>query len=373
VGSPCTALAADSPDQCTKERRLAEARATDDHLAVELEDCPAYLGRTPAGTEWTEEERSTPLAFAIMAHRDGGQLAKLLAAVFRPWNSYCFQIDSKSSQKFNNLVQKLILCYTGQNPHTQIFLSASNISLVWQHSSLLEGDLSCLEQLEEREHTWEYFLNMVGSEFPLMTNLELVRRLRSSVEPGFVPTKIPWPEMVERFRYSVALPEGGSSAVSWIGGYYRYGPQKTNLVKPAPPHNLTLLFGIKNVAITRSFASFCLHSRVARDLRLWLQDVLVAVEHFFSTLAVVKVGKNGEVSQDYSGLARLNSFQPRQTFWWQNGAGCAGEWKREICNLALGDLPQILAVRDSFVVNKFDSVLHPQVTECLEEIVYPRM
>ena len=68
-----------------------------------------------------------------------------------------------------------------------------------------------------------------------MTNLELVRRLRSSVEPGFVPTKIPWPEvgpapqqplhlqMVERFRYSVALPEGGSSAVSWIGGYYRCG------------------------------------------------------------------------------------------------------------------------------------------------------
>ena len=40
------------------------------------------------------------------------------------------QIDSKSSQKFKNLVQKLILCYTGQNPHTQIFLSASNISLV---------------------------------------------------------------------------------------------------------------------------------------------------------------------------------------------------------------------------------------------------
>ena len=28
--------------------------------------------------------------------------------------------------------------------------------------------------------------------------------------------------------------------------------------------------------------------------------------------------QNGEVSQDYSGLARLNSFQPRQTFWWQN-------------------------------------------------------
>ena len=35
----------------------------------------------------------------------------------------------------------------------------------------------------------------------------------------------------------------------------RYGPEKTNIVKPAPPHNLTLLFGIKNVAITRCLLS----------------------------------------------------------------------------------------------------------------------
>ena len=54
------------------------------------------------------------------------------------------------------------------------------------------------------------------------------------------------------------------------------------------------------------------------------------------------------------------------------GAGCAGEWRREICNLALGDLPQILGVTDAFLANKFDSALDPQVTECLEEIVYPR-
>ena len=39
----------------------------------QLEDCPTYLGGTPAGTQWTEEERSTPLAFAIMAHRCEGE------------------------------------------------------------------------------------------------------------------------------------------------------------------------------------------------------------------------------------------------------------------------------------------------------------
>jgi len=54
----------------------------------------------------------------------------------------------------------------------------------------------------------------------------------------------------------------------------------------------------------------------------------------------------------------------------QNGEVCHGEWRREICNLALPDLPQIIK-QEAFVVNKFDSALDPTIVECLSEIVYP--
>ena len=66
----------------------------------------------------------------------------------------------------------------------------------------------------------------------------------------------------------------------------------TEEVKSAPPFNLTIMFGIKNVAITRlgilfqyftllmlisthrDFANFCLTSEVGKALRLWLQVLI---------------------------------------------------------------------------------------------------
>ena len=65
-----------------------------------------------------------------------------------------------------------------------------------------------------------------------------------------------------------------SLGTSLFGGYYKYGPQPTSALKSPPPHNLTVMYGIKNVAITRTFADLVLTSRVAKDLRAWLSDVL---------------------------------------------------------------------------------------------------
>ena len=102
--------------------------------------------------------------------RDGAQLAKLMKAIFRPWNSYCIQVnirwpenlhmhklnentdtwsfgmhgkafmwwefsilhqvDSKSSEPFRALVEKLVACYLSVHPSTDIFLSNVNLSLV---------------------------------------------------------------------------------------------------------------------------------------------------------------------------------------------------------------------------------------------------
>ena len=97
----------------------------------------------------------------------------------------------------------------------------------------------------------------MGSEFPLITNLELVRRLNEvgKDSPGFVDIKFPSKEVsflslkanilvfsvvqkwsarlyfiyqiAERWKYSVELPkEDASTGVSWFGGYYRSAPCK---------------------------------------------------------------------------------------------------------------------------------------------------
>ena len=65
--------------------------------------------------------------------------------------------------------------------------------------------------------------HQVGSEYPLMTNLALVRKLQSVTNGvGFVDIKHPWPAVAERWKHSWKLPEEkGNTAVSWFGGYYR--------------------------------------------------------------------------------------------------------------------------------------------------------
>lgn len=358
-----------SADECNSFQEDSKLKSKDEYLDLQLNDCAGYIEDTKVDSEDIEKE--TPLAFSLLAHKDANQLSKLISAIFRPWNSYCLQLDSKSNPKFIKLMTKLIKCYKTVHTNSTIFLSQSSISLVWQHSSLLEGDLACLEQLSQKNSGWKYFVNVVGSEYPLITNYHLIKKL-STVKNGigFVHTVFPWPEVQARWKYSYRLPDGGAeTSTSLFGGYYRYGPYKTDHLKSSPPLNLTIMYGIKNVAITRDFAYFVLHSHIAQVLRDWLQDTLVAVEHFFPTLATIQVDYKGHISQEFDQMEQLNSFRMRKTFWHQEFKTCHGQVRREICNLAFGDLPYILDQK-SFVVNKFDTELDPTVVDCLRYWVY---
>ena len=54
------------------------------------------------------------------------------------------------------------------------------VSVDWGKPSVLHSILACMHTARRRDtHRWRYFVNLVGHEFPLKTNLELVRVLRS--------------------------------------------------------------------------------------------------------------------------------------------------------------------------------------------------
>ena len=55
--------------------------------------------------------------------------------------------------------------------------------------------------------------------------------------------------------------------MSFLGGYYKYVPSRTNDLNPPPPFNLTIMFGIKNVVIKRDFAHFVIHSDVGKVVK----------------------------------------------------------------------------------------------------------
>ena len=104
----------------------------------------------------------------------------------------------------------------------------------------------------------------------------------------------------------------------------------------------------------------------------WLQDVNVPDEFFFPTLIRVSPpAADGRITQDVAAESPLALTQrdfgpggvvvPRFTAWesgesWRNGpwSKCRGEYKRDICNFSLLDLPWVReASARSLFLNKF--------------------
>ena len=71
---------------------------------------------------------------------------------------------------------KLVSCYTGHHPGSSLQLLPPR-NIVWGHASMLGADLACLEHLLAAPRPWHYYLNLAGSEYPLMTNHQLIQRL----------------------------------------------------------------------------------------------------------------------------------------------------------------------------------------------------
>ena len=54
-------------------------------------------------------------------------------------------------------------------------------SKVWQHSSLLEGDLACLQQLQQKNSQWKFYLNIVR-----MLSMKTISLLHLTVETDHI-------------------------------------------------------------------------------------------------------------------------------------------------------------------------------------------
>ena len=54
--------------------------------------------------------------------------------------------------------------------------------------------------------------------------------------------------------------------------------------KSKPPHNVTVYKGSNQVVMTREFAIYILHSKVAQDLLDWFSDTLAPDEYLWPTI-----------------------------------------------------------------------------------------
>eukprot|EP00093_Oithona_nana_P012768 12768.XXX_600448_601794_1 [CDS] Oithona nana genome sequencing. len=309
-----------------------------------------------------EKGQASRLALSFVVHGQPGLFEILLHLMFRPWHSYCIYIDAKTREKTRKAFQSIVNCYQEIFPWTNIFLVQSPERISWGTYSLLNADLTCLEQLLSVDKTWEYYLNLAGSELPLLNIDDYAKRLKNSSIPYSIVSFFEPILSEDRMHYSIKEIEttkpASQSFSSFFPSQQRYHSyERTMNLKSPAPFNLTVYKGWKNVVLSRNFSAFALTHPISKTFREWTKDMEIPDEEFFATLARITSVKKTQVgpssnNDDYKKggnyiveqthvkeLPIKRGLCPRITLWDTNeDYQCYGKTIRNICHISSRDL-----------------------------------
>ncbi|XP_010902765.2 beta-1,3-galactosyl-O-glycosyl-glycoprotein beta-1,6-N-acetylglucosaminyltransferase 7 [Esox lucius] len=296
----------------------------------------------------SKEEENYPLAFILTVHKELELLLRLLRAIYTPQNVYCVHVDAKAPQTYRQTMESLAGCLPN------MFLASRSETVTYAGFSRLQADINCMKDLVASPLPWRKVVNLCGQDFPIKSNLELVRHLQSkewrdkNMTPG-----IKQPASMS-YRTQLAYKEVPGSHVA---------PVQDSPKKAPPPHGLQIYFGTAYYALTRSFVVFVLQNQVSKDLLEWSKDTFSPDEHYWVTLNRIKDAPGRDADGGWNGAIRAIKWKN------QEGTahdGCKGHYVRDICIYGRGDLQWIINSNQMFA-NKFESRTSPEALDCLEQ------
>ncbi|KAI5619577.1 beta-1,3-galactosyl-O-glycosyl-glycoprotein beta-1,6-N-acetylglucosaminyltransferase 7, partial [Silurus asotus] len=296
----------------------------------------------------SKEEEDYPLAFIITIHKDLEMFVRLLRAIYAPHNIYCIHVDAKAPKDYRVSVERLADCFPN------VFLSSVSETVTYAGFSRLKADINCMEDLVKSPVTWKKVINLCGQDFPVMSNLELVRYMQdkewidNNMSPG-----IKQPNYM-RYRTEIQHMEVKGQHVVALD---------PNKKKTPAPHNLEIYFGTAYYSLKREFVEYVLNSTVAKDLLEWSRDTYSPDEHYWVTLNHVKEAPGREVDGEWKGNIRAIKWRDQEGTAHQ---GCNGTYIRDICIYNIEDVPWIIESNCMFA-NKFESTRFPEALDCLEQ------
>ncbi len=236
-----------------------------EQFAAETKDCSVFTRQhgyhlKPISTE----EAEFPIAFNILMHKDLTQVERLLRAIYRPQNIYCFHVDAKVSQSLMDAVKSLVDCFPN------MFIASKLERIMYAGFSRLQADINCMKDLVKSGHEWKYLFNLAGQSFPLKTNAEIVKILKiyngSNDIEGIYGNRI----LKSRFQNE------------WIEDKGQL--KKTGKKNPPPPGNIDIVRGSAYGVFSRAFVEFLLRDQTAVDLLEWSRKTYSPDEHYWATL-----------------------------------------------------------------------------------------
>jgi hypothetical protein len=101
------------------------------------------------------------------------QTERLLRLIHRPHNFYCLHIDGKAPLVTHQAARAVASCLPN------VVVAHPPVSVAWGTISILQAEMLCIKELLQLSSKWKYYINLVGRDFPLRTNLELVRIVKA--------------------------------------------------------------------------------------------------------------------------------------------------------------------------------------------------
>lgn len=123
-------------------------------------------------TPVNEEEAKFPIAISVLVFKEIDAFERLLRSIYRPQNVYCVHVDTKSDDSFRAAVLAIVNCFEN------VFMASKSYPIWYDDPNMLLADVGCMRVLWYTGVDWKYYTNLAGTDFPLRTNLEIVKILK---------------------------------------------------------------------------------------------------------------------------------------------------------------------------------------------------
>lgn len=318
-------------------------------------DCPSFIKKRKYITEpLSKEEAEFPIAYSIVVHHKIEMLDRLLRAIYMPQNFYCIHVDKKSEESFLAAVIGIASCFSN------VFVASQLESVVYASWSRVQADLNCMQDLYQMNADWKYLINLCGMDFPIKTNLEIVRMLKllkggSNLETERMPSN-----KKERWKKHYTVVNGKLTNM---------GTDKTH-----PPLETPLFSGSAYFVVSRSYVEYVLENEKIQKFMEWAKDTYSPDEYLWATIQrIPEVPGSLSLSHKYdmSDMHSIARFVKWQYFEGDVSKGapyppCSGIHVRSVCVFGAGDLNWLLRTHHLFA-NKFDTDIDLFAIQCLDE------
>lgn len=339
----------------TKDFRKS-VKIPDEYYIKETQDCSKFkLKRKYLTFPLSKEEEEFPLAYSMVVHHKVQNFERLLRAIYAPQNIYCVHIDKKADISVFSAISAIVSCFSN------VFLVSRPVSVVYAAWPRVQADINCMADLYKADINWKYFINVCGQDFPLKTNLEIVRTLRSLKGGNSMESE----KMPDGKRWRV------TNVYQIVDGQIQ---RETGKVKDPPPFNLPIFSGNAYIVVNRGYIRSVLEDVRVQALIEWAKDTYSPDEFLWSTIQRMPDVPGSKWPHSKYDMTDLNAVARLVKWYYHEGSQgsldavypkCNGNHVREICVYGAGDLQWMIEQHHLFA-NKFDTDTDAIAVYCLE-------